>query len=282
MEVRITPSTIPGPSALVWTGASDSAWTNAANWSGGQAPKAGDALVFPSGAARLVSSNNFPAGTQFQAITISGAGYTLGGNPLTLSDSLNSTYHSGSSLNAIDMTLGGGSVVVAPGGTLDLSGVLSGAGGLNLSGGGNLSLTGSVANAYSGTTVVASGTLVLAKQGVPAIPGDLTIGDGSGTDLVRALGDDQIADVSTLTINSTGLLDLNGYSDAIGGLNMTGGSVATGTGTLTLGGDVMINAGGGTATISGQLDLGGLRFVYVADDPGTAINLDLTADVVGA
>lgn len=179
------------------------------------------------------------------------------------------------------MALGGGSVVVAPGGGLDLSGALSGSGGLNLSGGGTLALTGTAANAYSGTTVVAGGTLVLAKQGVLAIPGDLTIGDGSGVDLVRALGDDQIADAATVTINSTGVLDLNGHSDTIGGLHMTGGLVATGSGTLTLGGDVMIDAGGGESTISGRLDPGGLRSFYVADDPGAAINLDVTADVVG-
>jgi autotransporter-associated beta strand protein len=281
MEVRITPSTIPGPSALVWTGASDSAWTNAANWSGGQAPTAGDSLIFPSGAVRLVSSNDFPAGTPFQGITISGAGYSLGGNPLTLTGSLQSTYNTGSSVNAIDMAIAGGSVVSAPGGTLDLSGTLTGSGGLNLSGGGTLALTGSAANAYSGATVVTSGTLVLAKQGAQAIPGDLTIGDGWGTDLVRALGDNQISDASTVTINNTGQLDLNGHSDAIGGLHMTGGSVATGSGVLCLGGDVTISAGRGTATISGRLDLGGTRLFFVDDDPTAATDLDLSADVVG-
>ena len=38
---------------------------------------AGDDLLFPSGAARLSNSNNFPSGTVFHSVTFSGGGYSL-------------------------------------------------------------------------------------------------------------------------------------------------------------------------------------------------------------
>src|SRR5712691_278236 len=48
--------------------------------------------------------------------------------------------------------------------------------------------------------------------------------------------------ISAVTINSSGVLDLNGKLDTIGTLTMTAGSVTTGAGTLTLSGNVTGNA----------------------------------------
>ena len=48
-----------------------------------------------------------------------------------------------------------------------------------------------------------------------AIPGDLTVGDGNGlvgTDVLRLLTDDQIADTSDVTVKNSGLFDLNDRS----------------------------------------------------------------------
>src|SRR5439155_7142623 len=58
-----------------------------------------------------------------------------------------------------------------------------------------------------------------------------------------------------------------------GALTLTGGQVNTGTGTVTLGGDVTTNASSTIATIAGKLALGATRMFTVAD--GTA-NPDLT------
>ena len=64
-----------------WTGASAAGgnWTDAANWAGG-APSPGNILWFPSGAARLTNTNNFPADTQFNRIDFTGTDYILRGN----------------------------------------------------------------------------------------------------------------------------------------------------------------------------------------------------------
>ena len=66
-----------------WTGAADANWNNAANW-GGAGPVAGDDLVFPGTGANQVTTNNFPVGTAFHSLTLSGGAYTLNGNMITL------------------------------------------------------------------------------------------------------------------------------------------------------------------------------------------------------
>jgi hypothetical protein len=61
---------------MIWDGGgTDNKWTTAANWVGDSAPKAGDDLVFPDGAARPECVNDFPAGVVFGSITILGDAY---------------------------------------------------------------------------------------------------------------------------------------------------------------------------------------------------------------
>jgi len=74
-----------------------------------------------------------------------------------------------------------------------------------------------------------------------AIPGDLTIGDGNGlvgTDVLRLLANDQIADASDVTVKNSGRFDLNGFDEHIASLTMQGGTVDSGAGILILGGNV--------------------------------------------
>src|SRR5439155_24252283 len=91
---------------------------------------------------------------------------------------------------------------------------------------------------------------------------------------VQLLARDQIPEinffrtgVNTVTVNSTGTLDLNGFSDQIGNLTLFVGrsraaQVTTGAGTLSLLGDITLTAFQGSsgaspaARISGKLDLG--------------------------
>src|SRR5262245_32367385 len=67
-----------------WTGlGANNNWSTAANWDIG-APTGPDAvLVFPAGAARRDTVNNFAAGTAFAAISVEG-GYSLSGNRIRL------------------------------------------------------------------------------------------------------------------------------------------------------------------------------------------------------
>ena len=64
----------------------------------------------------------------------------------------------------------------------------------------------------------------------------MTIGDGSGTDTLKLLAANQIADTSDVTISSSGVFNLNNNAETIDALNSSsGGSVTLGTATLTVG-----------------------------------------------
>src|SRR5262249_5753640 len=127
----------------------------------------------------------------------------------------------------------------------------------------------------------------------------LTIGDNLGgpdADVVRygpSAAGDQISEFSgaginllTVTVNASGLLDLNGKSDTLASsaaltLNIAPGfsaEVRTGTGTLTLGGNLTVGLATGVsvvntttatpgAVINGIVDLGagGTRTITVTD-----------------
>ena len=148
-------------------------------------------------------------------------------------------------------------------GTGEISGVISDGSGLvqvTKTGTGTWTLSGAAANTYTGATTVNAGELDLNKtDGVNAFAGTLTIGDGFGgenADILKLLASNQIPNVA-VTVNSSGLFNLNGFSDAILGLTMAGGNVTSGAGTLTLGSNVTGSANTMTATITGNLNLGG-------------------------
>ena len=88
-----------------------------------------------------------------------------------------------------------------------------------------------------------------------AIPGGLTVGDGSTAATVRLLRSGQIASAAAVKINAAAVLDLNGQGQTLGSLTLVGGSVTGGL--LTLAGNVAGSASATTAVISSGLDLGG-------------------------
>ena len=193
---------------------------------------------------------------------------------------------------------------------------------LTKNGTGTWRLSGSVANAYAGLTTVSGGTLELNKSGaVNAIAGGgLTIGGanniaatvrytGASTDMMGA---------GAVTIRGRGILDFNGMTDTIGnvsivstgatgtdptpiintagGGNLTIGSltltpeagltsvVNAGTGTITLGGNVIFNAAGtGRAQISGTaLALGAANRTFtVGLGAGATEDLLIDAQITG-
>jgi autotransporter-associated beta strand protein len=158
--------------------------------------------------------------------------------------------------------------------SLTLSGGLLGIGGLTKGGPGTLVLSGSTADSYTGPTEVAAGLVVLTKSaGVLAVPGSLAV-EGA----VRLDSPGQLAASVTLTLS--GQLDLNGQAQTVAALTLAGGSVTTGTGTLTLGSDVTVLAGTAPATIAGQLDLGNrtrkLTLAGSAAQPGLVISATIS------
>ncbi|HYH67025.1 MAG TPA: autotransporter-associated beta strand repeat-containing protein, partial [Urbifossiella sp.] len=154
---------------------------------------------------------------------------------------------------------------------LVLDGVLSG-GNLVKAGPGTLELKGLNGSPNThGTTSVNDGVLVLNDNGFSeAIPGTLFIGDGTGlpgSAVVRYAQSTEIGDTVGVAVLADGLLDLNDRNGIIGGLVMAGGEVRTGTGTLTVTGNITASASPATSFINGRLSLG--NAVRTVDGPGT-------------
>src|SRR6202521_454732 len=93
------------------------------------------------------------------------------------------------------------------------------------------------ANTYTGLTTINAGELDLNKAaGTNAIAGNITIGDGTDTDTLKLLAANQIPNTSDVTINSSGVFDLNNFSETIDAPNgSAGASVLLGSATLTVG-----------------------------------------------
>ncbi len=188
---------------------------------------------------------------------------TAGADPATITGSINL----GAGPRTITVSDG------AAASDLILDGVLSG-GNLVKTGPGTMELKG-LANSPNthGTTSVLDGTLVLNDNGFnEAIPGNLFIGDGAGAPgsaVVRFAQSVEIADAATVTVLSDGLLDMatTNTSDVISALVMAGGEVRTGTGTLTVNGNVTASASPATSLINGRLNLNGAT--RTVDGPGT-------------
>jgi len=178
------------PATATWDGGGDTnSWSDRFNWRGDIGPVAGDDLVFPAGAARLINSNNLGntdlSATLYNSLTFSGAGYTISGGSGNLiilgRDGILNSAASGTNRydGPIRAARVGLNVAVASGGTLELGGVLSGNGGLIKTGAGTLQLMGPDANTYTGLTDARGGLLRLTKgaagQTAIAVPGNLQI-----------------------------------------------------------------------------------------------------------
>jgi autotransporter-associated beta strand protein len=178
------------------------------------------------------------------------------------------------------------SIINVPGiATLRHLGVISGPGGLRKTGTGTLTLAGVGDNTFSGNTVVNAGRLHLQKTNDVAIPGALIIGDGSGgsdADVVSLLTPHQIANDGPITVNTSGLLDLNNHSDTVASLNLIGGKITSGLGTLALLGNVIVASNSVRAsTISGKLYLGTAPRVFDVERHGFLSGLVISANISG-
>ena len=205
---------------------------------------------------------------------------TTDAGPLVVDGNINLNGHNLTNFTTADICIGGS---------------ISGAGDLIKTGSGKLLLDGRFNNTYDGVTRVVAGTLELndIASATAMVPGDVVISAGA----TLLLGEDsQIADTANVTVQGTvsgatainGLLDLNGFSEVIGSLTLSGGGdVATGAGTLSVWGDVTASASGtllrrNSATISGNLSLGSsMRTFDVANSSYVAHDLLVEAIVSG-
>jgi len=298
-----------------WTGghASSANWNLRDNWSGATVPANGDTLVFPSGAPRLANTNNIP-GLRLAMIQFTGpvGGYVLRGLGVTLTNGITMIEASPNTVRLDSITLGGAqafhialgggltlwsdidlngfNLSLAAIGDLTMRGAISGNGNVSKSGAGQLSLSGVEDNTFTGSLTITSGTLAMSKYEtislVPltqvsriAVPGNLTLGNGSGTVVATVHFDDQISNTGRVTVAASATLNLNGHDDAVGDVILSGGEIATGAGTLYLNGDVTALASSTGSLISGQMALTHNTIFAVSN--GTAfVDLDVTADIL--
>jgi fibronectin-binding autotransporter adhesin len=167
-------------------------------------------------------------------------------------------------------------------------GAVSDSGGFVKNGAGTTTFQGFVNN-YTGTTTVNAGTLVLDtanSQVDKTILGNLVIGAGTGSAnsvIVRygtGSADNKIANTSQVTINSDGELDMNNRNDTIGSFVLNGGHINSGSGVLTLNGNITTNTNSAnrTAVIDGNVDLGGATRTFTVANGG--LTSDLTVNAV--
>lgn len=219
----------------VWTGQGvDNNWMTPQNWQGNLQPAAGDDLVFglclPVPCFKYVLVNNFPAGTSFHSITFAD-GYTMNGNAITLSSGLSggtqqispnatvsmpitlsapqtfafSGYFLSFSLPPIGtltlsggLTLGSNTLTLDPTAAINISGVISGSGGLVKQNTGKVTLAG--ANTYTGSTTVSAGVLLITNpSALGSSAAGTTVTSGGEIDMQG-----QILVSEPLTLNGTG------------------------------------------------------------------------------
>jgi len=219
------------------------------------------------GALRSLSGSNTMSG----AVTLTAnTTFTAEAGNLTLSNTVSGANRS--------LTLGGA-------GNITLSGNLAlGTGGLTISSGGNVTLSGAVSNAYTGTTTVNSGNLILAKTGAAvAVNGPLVIGDGVGVDRVTLNGSNKIASTASVTLASSGILNLNNNSQSIARLDgVSGSAVQLGGGSLSVtGATESAFAGTLSGNASSTLNKSGTgRLLLSGNNSGFAGNVNLTAGII--
>jgi fibronectin-binding autotransporter adhesin len=166
------------------------------------------------------------------------------------------------------ITLPAGAQGVIGGDNTILAGRIQSTGSLlvSMTPGQTLTLTGPLANTFTGGTTVFSGDLILQKTaGLIALPGPVEIHSN-----VRLAAAGQIADTAALTMQEGSLLDLAGFNDTMASLTMTGASVSTGTGFLTLTGGLSTLPSVTTCTLSGNLTHSGAGVHEWSVAPGSA------------
>lgn len=288
-----------------WNGGTGN-WNTSSNWDPAGVPVNGDELFFPSlgAGAFKITTNNIPnPARRFRSVNFTDGGYTVRGNPIVVSNGVASISGVGINNLSVNVTLAGsqtfansspnftiaGNVDLAGFNlTLDasdggeffvLSGAISGTGNLTKIGAGFLNLSGSAANTYVGSLAINTGELRLDKDdGIAAVTGDLTVAAGA---TVRWFKDNNVADAGDVTVGDGGTLNLNNHDETLGPLDLTGTAITTGTGTLTMNGDLTNRASAVSTTINGNLHLGSLTRTLGVATGGAVEELVIPATITG-
>ena len=163
-----------------WTSSGGGNWSDTNNWAAATpASNSTYTATFTTGSGTVT---NDVAGLALLGVQLSGSGFTLAGNTLTLDSAGFITVLGGSHTVSLPLALQGNTTFrVASAQTLNASGAVSGNGGVTVYGG--RAVLGNAANSYTGATVLVTGILevasVAALGGSPADPANLSLGDGT-------------------------------------------------------------------------------------------------------
>ncbi|MEN8791538.1 MAG: autotransporter-associated beta strand repeat-containing protein [Lentimonas sp.] len=192
-----------------WSGATDTIWSTAGNWDA--LPSDNDSLIFSGTTGQTNANDTLSSVTD---VTFTSQGWTLTdttGSPLTLKGNIlwnSSTGGNGNNVWGIDTDLAAGvhevTVNNGAGGTLEMSGVLSGSGGIIRGAGGSADGTlylSNTANTFTGDVVLDGGTTQVgsfANEGLAS-----SLGAGTGVDSIT-LGGSESATAATLSYVGSG------------------------------------------------------------------------------
>jgi autotransporter-associated beta strand protein len=265
-------------------GGSDNNMTTAANWSSDTAPVAGDDLVFPANITKRTITNDFTAATSFNSIAFSGtmtqdSNYSISGNSMTLVAGIansmtgsfsggvvmannlilngTQTFNGGASYLSLTGTLnlGSNTLTISGTGSISISGVISGSGGITKTGTSDLILDGD--NTYTGATTLNAGVIAGGHvHSLGTAAGGTTVASGAGLYLYKATGDVTYDEPLTLNGNGpnefTGALTV-GVSYGTGGGTVTPFPTSTFSGAITLGSNISVSTGDRNGKITGPI-----------------------------
>ncbi len=127
--------------------------------------------------------------------------------------------------------------------------------GITKTGTGAMFLQGTAGNLFNGVTTVDKGLLQISDTVGQNILGNIVIGnnvDSANSAILRDLNSSDIAAAATITINSSGQLDVNGFTETIAALSGTG-SIKLGSGALTFGANNSAQTYSGTISGTGNI-----------------------------
>ena len=163
-----------------WSAAGGGNWSDTANWAAAT-PATGSTYTatFTTGTGTV---NNDLTDLALKGVQLSGSGFTLAGNTLTLDSAGFIAVLGGSHAVSLPLVLQGATTLtVASAQTLAVNGAVSGNGGLTIYGG--RAVLGNAANSYTGATILVTGILEVASVaalGSSSVdPGNLVLGDGT-------------------------------------------------------------------------------------------------------
>jgi autotransporter-associated beta strand protein len=274
------------PSAVTWTGnGSTLYWSNNGNWNTNHHPVSGDSVSIPAN----VNSFQDVANLKLGNLILNGGDSLALTEPLTLDGNVVGAQILGQG-SAQSLIYGGGGLTITGGNpifevdggsSVAISATISGNTSLEKTGNGTLELDND--NSYTGYTYVTAGVLALNDPyaNSHALPNTtLYVGQGLATSAtVKLLRNNQLNDSASISLNSDGGLDLNGFSDTVGPLSLVGGSgVTTGTGTMTLNGGIGLDIGtfNTPVLVTGNISLGSTDQVFNVLDaaPGSSLVLN--------